>query len=248
MVSRDVPPYRMQEPRGYTLVEVAIVLVVIGLLVGGIFKVQQLIHGSQIRRLIADHDGFRMAIHAFTDRYGYEPGDYNNAALNVGCTPSCLDGNGNRRVESNAIPVGGSEVHEDLLVWSHLSGAGLISGNYVMAGGAAVATALNSPVNSGGRFWQFSFDGNFGTVPTGTMAHNLKTGNQLSVDLIAQVDQRIDDGRPNTGSFQFSTFAVGGIQPTGGSTASPACTSAAVSSGAWNVINDSTNCGAASLF
>ena len=233
---------------GYTLIEIAIALVVVGLLLGSLLKAQELIRGAQLRRLISDHDAFRMAIIAFTDRFGYEPGDYNQASIHISCTPACLNGNGNRRVESNSIPVGGSEVHEELLVWSHLSRARFIPGNFAMSAGETQATLGNSPVNPSHRFWQFIFDAEFGAVSNGGERHNLKTGNLLPVEMMAQLDLRIDDGRPNTGRVQFSDFAVGGNPPTSGTTSPPACTSATTPAAIWNTINGSTNCGAASLF
>jgi prepilin-type N-terminal cleavage/methylation domain-containing protein len=238
----------MRNSRGFTLVEIAIVLVVIGLMVGGVFKGQELIRGAQVRRLISDHDGFRTAINAFTDRYGSEPGDYHDASQHISCAPACLNGNGNRRVESNAIPANGSEVHEELLVWTHLAWSGFIPGTFTMTAGETVPTLQNSPVNFAQRYWEFIFDGNFGTVASGATRHNLKTGNQVPVDMIAQLDIRIDDGLPNTGTFQFSPFAPGDIAPTGGAAAAPACTSAAGPTAVWNVVNGSLNCGAASLF
>ena len=237
----------IRKDRGFTLVEIAIVIVVIGFLVGAVSKGQELIRGSQVRRLIADHDGFRTAIRGFTDRYQRVPGDYGQASIHIACTPVCLNGNDNRRVESNAVPVAGSEVHEELLVWSHLAGAGFIQGNFVMAAGDTVPTLQNSPVNFAQRYWEFIFDGNFGTVASGTTRHNLKTGNQIPVDIAAQLDLKVDDGLPNTGTFQFSPFAPGDIAPVGGAAAAPACTSAAGATAVWNVVNGTANCGAASL-
>jgi len=235
--------------KGFTLIEAAIVIVVIGLLVGGVTAGQQLIRGAHLRKLILDHDGYRSAILGFTDRYGAMPGDYSRASIHVNCSPACLNGNGNQRVETNATPVLGSEVHEELLVWSHLSGAGYIGGNFVQVAGGTVPTLQNSPVNIFQRYWTFAFDGNFGTVANLTTRHNLKTGNQVPVDFLQEIDIKIDDGLPNTGIFRFSGFAPGGVAPVGGGgTAAPNCTSAAVPTAVWNATNGTTNCGAATLF
>jgi prepilin-type N-terminal cleavage/methylation domain-containing protein len=237
----------MQKHAGFTLVEIAIVMVVIGFLVGGVVKGQELVRSAQLRRLIVDHDGFGAAIRAFGDRYQHMPGDYGQASIHIGCTPACLNGNGNRRVESNATPVAGSEVHEELQVWHHLAGARFIQGNFVMTAGDTVPTLQNSPVNFAQRYWEFIFDGSFGTVASGATRHNLKTGNQIPADIVAQLDLKVDDGLPNTGTVQFSPFAPGDIAPTGGAVAAPACTSAAGPVAVWNVINGTANCGAASL-
>ena len=234
--------------KGFTLVEAAIVLVVIGLLVGGVTAGQQLVRGAYLRKLISDNDGYRSAILGFSDRYASMPGDYSRASIHVRCQPACLNGNGNQRVETNATPIAGSEVHEELLVWSHLSGAGFISGNYVQVAGGTVPTLQNSPVNVFQRYWVFVYDGNFDTTPSGAMRHNLKTGNQIPVDFLQEIDARIDDGLPNTGSFRFSALAFGGPAPVGGAPAAPNCTSAATTTAVWNSTNGTQNCGAANLF
>jgi hypothetical protein len=68
------------------------------------------------------------------------------------------------------------------------------------------------------------------------------------VDIIAEVDRKVDDGAPNTGGFQFSRYqGNAAAAPTDGAAATPACTSATTPAGIWNVTNGSTNCGGASL-
>jgi hypothetical protein len=80
------------------------------------------------------------------------------------------------------------------------------------------------------------------------LKHNIKSGSQIPVDIVAEMDRKIDDGAPNTGTFQFSRYrGNGAAAPTDGSTAAPACTSATTPTGIWNSINGSSNCGGASL-
>jgi hypothetical protein len=77
------------------------------------------------------------------------------------------------------------------------------------------------------------------------MKHNLKTGNQVPVEIVAEVDRKIDDGLPYNGGFQFSAFAAGGTAP------SPTGAQGCVATGTppvWDIKTGSTNCGAASLF
>ena len=205
---------------------------------------QQLVRSAHAIRIINQLDAYQVAILAFTERYGRLPGDYHQASVHISCMAACLNGNGNQRVEVSAIPVAGSEVHEELLVWSHLAGAGLISGSYPAWEGAAEATPQNSPVNLSMRYWSFMFDGNFGTVPAGTPRHNLKTGNQIHVEYLAL----IDDGFPNSGVFRFSGFSQDDLKPAGGAVAAPNCTSGSGTGAAWNVFNGTANCGAARLF
>src|SRR5690348_15917103 len=88
--------------QGFTLIEIAIVLVIIGLLLGGVLKGQELITGARVRNLISQQDGVKAAFFGFQDRYRALPGDYASADTNINCTPACSKGNGNGRIESNA--------------------------------------------------------------------------------------------------------------------------------------------------
>ena len=65
---------------GFTLVEIAIVLVIIGLLLGGILKGQEMITQAKIKNVIADFSGISAAYHGYQDRYRAIPGDDPNAA------------------------------------------------------------------------------------------------------------------------------------------------------------------------
>ncbi len=246
--ANGIDPRLRRRQRGYTLLEMAIVVVVIGLLLGGVLTGQQMIRSARVHKLMADVSAYRAAIHSFTERYQTYPGDYENASLHINCSPACLNGNGNKRVERNAVPVGGSQVHEELLVWSHLSGAGFISGQFVAAPGGTIPTLSNSPVNISQRYWQFVFDAVFGSTPGTPARHNLKTGNQIPVSFLQEIDTKIDDGMPNAGFFRFSAFAAGDASPVAGATAAPNCTNGGGQNAVWNATNGTTNCGAASLF
>ncbi|HKQ26906.1 MAG TPA: prepilin-type N-terminal cleavage/methylation domain-containing protein [Burkholderiales bacterium] len=237
--------------QGFTLIEIAIVLVIIGLLLGGILKGQELITSARVRNLISQQDGVKAAFFGFQDRFRAFPGDYTAATTNivgVSTTSGCGgavngNGNGNGRVESAA---GG--LYENVLAWEQLSKAGFITGTYTCATTEAPAT---SPVNPYGVYMQVVFDGIYGAGTTATPAplrHNIKSGSQVPVDIIAEMDRKIDDGAPNTGGFQFSRYqGNGAAAPTDGAAAQPACTSATTAAGIWNTTNGSTNCGGASL-
>lgn len=226
--------------RGFSLVEIAIVLVVIGLLLGGILRASELITSARVRELISKRDGITAAYLGFEERYRALPGDYVQATLNIrGATQN---GNGNGRIESATIP------NESILAWEHLTQAGFLAPTFFYN---ATESVLTSPSNSSGVFLQIIYDGVYGS---GTSAapnpqrHNIKTGSQIPVHVLAEADRKIDDGLPNSGSFQFSRYqGNGAAEPTDGSIAAPACTSATTSAGIWNATNGSNNCGAASL-
>ena len=81
--TRGLTPLARLLPRssGFTLVEMSIVLIIIGLLVGGILKGQELIRNAQSKSLISQIDAYRAANNAFVDKYGQYPGDLSRASL-----------------------------------------------------------------------------------------------------------------------------------------------------------------------
>ena len=229
--------------KGFTLIEIAIVLVIIGLLLGGVLKGQELITGARVRNLISQQDGVKAAFFGFQDRYRALPGDYASASTNINCPGgTCLNGNGNGQIQNAATPVNGSEVHEELLVWSHLTAAGFLNGSYTMVAGATAPVDTNNPKNPYSVYLQLIYDNSYGTG-TPPAKHNLKTGNQIPVEIVAEVDRKVDDGLPYAGAFQFSVYTPpGGTAPTAAT-----CVSAATPAG-WLIATPSANCGGTSLF
>src|SRR6202162_5353761 len=80
--------------KGFTLIEIAIVLVIIGLLLGGVLKGQELITGARVRNLISQQDGIKAAFFGFQDRFRALPGDYASASTNINGVTIAGDGNG----------------------------------------------------------------------------------------------------------------------------------------------------------
>ncbi|MCW5624875.1 MAG: prepilin-type N-terminal cleavage/methylation domain-containing protein [Burkholderiales bacterium] len=239
--SREGVSMNAKRMQGFTLIEIAIVLVIIGLLLGGILKGQELITSARVRNLISQQDGVRAAFYGFQDRYRAVPGDYSNAITNIqGAT---TNGNGNGQIE----PTGATAV-ESNLVWEHLSKSGFINGNYTYS---ATAGELVVPKNPYGQYVRLAWDQVY-LVPADTTAvdrHNLKTGNQIPVAIVAEVDRKIDDGIPSTGSFVFAAWAESGTAPVAPG-AAPSCATAPVAGtpSNWNLTgNTAVNCGAATL-
>src|SRR5688572_27660190 len=138
---------------GFTLIEIAIVLVIIGLLLGGVLKGQELITAARVRNLISTQDGVKAAYFGFLDRYRALPGDYNQASVNISCTPACVNGNSNGQIRTIA---NGDTIDEPNAVFEHLSKSGFINGSYTYSAGAA--TAANSAANPYAQFLQLNFD------------------------------------------------------------------------------------------
>ena len=192
----------LRRDSGFTLIEIAIVLVIIGLLLGGVLKGQELITSARVRNLISQQDGIKAAFFGFQDRYRALPGDYASASANIAGVTN--NGNGNGQIE-------GPPATEDILVWDHLSHAGFINGQYTF--NATISDTTN-PKNPYSVYLQLVWDNTYGTGGP-PAKHNVKTGNQIPVEILAEVDRKVDDGDPYRGAFQFSTYTgPGGTAPT----------------------------------
>src|SRR5437762_14213912 len=84
---------RKNSEAGFTLVEIAIVLVIIGLLLGGILKGQEMITQAKIKNVINDFNGIAVAVTSYQDRYRALPGDDANATTRR-TTQAAGNGNG----------------------------------------------------------------------------------------------------------------------------------------------------------
>lgn len=190
----------MKKQVGFTLIEIAIVLVIIGLLLGGVLKGQELINTARVRALNNSVDGVTAAWFSFQDRYRAYPGDYSTAQASINLPGVTLGGNANGQVSTNA---------ERAMVWVHLEAAGYITGGYNNAA-ATIATTqyFDNPTS-------VSPDNGFGTgmvltyasqdQATTVNAHELISGHGIPVEVLAELDRKVDDGQPITGSMQVAT-------------------------------------------
>ncbi len=230
----------MHKENGFTLIEITILLAILGLLLGGILKGQELIASARVRNLISQQDGVKAAYLGFLDRFRALPGDYTLASAKIANVAVTANGNGNSQIQSIA---GGDAIDEHIAVWDHLSKAGFINGSYTYAAGAE--TSASAPTNTFGRYLQMIFDNVYDGAPTAR--HNLKTGNHIPSDLLAEVDRKIDDGAATGGSFRFSAYPG---QSAGGGTAPIGLGScyAAAAPNLWVANAPVPVCGGASLF
>lgn len=188
---------------GFTLIEIAIVLVIIGLLLGGVLKGQELITTARVRSLNNSVDGVTAAWFSFQDRYRAFPGDYSTASVNLAGAPAATDGDGNGLVNSDA---------ERGLVWDHLQRAGYITGTY---DGTAVAAdeygcvVGTCPDNGFGVGMNLSY----GTmVNTGAAdAHEILSGRGIPVQVLAELDRKVDDGLATSGIMQLGVAGTNWI-------------------------------------
>ena len=174
---------------GFTLVEIAIVLVIIGLLIGGVLKGRELITNAKIKRVENDFSGISAAIFAYQDRYGVLPGDDPSASARFSGTWGAADnGNGNGTIAGAWDSTDNTD--ESRLVWKHLRGAGLVSGPVDNSN-----ASYDQPRNS--------FGGLIGIDVSlyNTSGQNVVFG-AIPGDIAQIIETRGDDGVPSTGGIQ----------------------------------------------
>lgn len=204
---------------GFTLVEIAIVLVIIGLLLGGVLKGQELINSAKVKNMASDFRNVQVMIYGYQDKYRKMPGDDDGAIARF--TPNLTanhQGNGNGVIQGDwneTDPAAASNANESVLVWEHLRRANLASGSTDFADQAAAVKAL--PTNSeGGRF------GISGNKPITSMIGGTFYACSDSIDgkFATQLDVAMDDGKSNSGSVQAVAQNNGATQATGANAAS----------------------------
>jgi len=174
---------------GFTLVEIAIVLVIIGLLLGGVLKGREMITNAKIKRVENDFAGVSAAIFAYQDRYGVLPGDDPSASTRFSGTWAGADnGNGNGSISGGWNSTNNSD--ETRKIWKHLRGAGLIAG----------------PVDNTSASYQQPSNSFGGLIGIGFNLYNLSGHNvifgAIPGDIAQILESRGDDGVPRSGSLQ----------------------------------------------
>lgn len=192
---------------GFTLIELAIVLVIIGLILGGVLKGQEMIENGKIRNLQNDVKGVTTAFYAYRDRFNAFPGDDPNALARwpaASHNPAPVSGNANGAIENINIWTPCSSLAtgtESCSFWHHLRLSGLISGQQ----------NASDPINAYGgaiRVMQNTQGANTGAV----LGLNLCFGN-LPAKAAESLDSVFDDGNSATGNVRGVASANSNVDP-----------------------------------
>ncbi|MGQ0711807.1 MAG: prepilin-type N-terminal cleavage/methylation domain-containing protein [Rhodoferax sp.] len=188
--------------QGFTLVEIAIVLVIIGLLLGGVLKGQEMIENAKIKNGVNDLNGAVAAYNSYIDRFKALPGDNGPLATltarggNWANVTAAGNNNGVVAITQAQTFTGAGE---GVAFWQALKASGLIAGNPADAGVAALPrNAFNGLLGVG-----------TGVTPTAGAAKLSFCLSQVPGKAARAIDIQLDDGLPNGGSILATQGAVG---------------------------------------
>ena len=194
---------------GFTLIEIAIVLVIIGLLLGGVLKGQELINSAKVKNFAQDFKQVPLFIYGYQDKYKRLPGDDNGAVARFGATT--VDGNGNGAIAGNFNST--TLTDESVRFWQHVRMAGLAAGSTDFS---AVANAA-LPTNADGGPLGIQM-----VTPITTLTGSYFVCSEgIQGKFAKQLDTTLDDGNTATGSLQVMPQGYAGTAvATGTATAS----------------------------
>ena len=249
---------------GFTLVEIAIVLVVIGLLLGGILKGQQLINSARVRNMADQNSGVQAAYFGFIDRFRQIPGDMQPtdacAAIgtavdtNCGGTPT-IGGDRNGRID---------QWEEAGAVWAHLSAAGFLNGSF--AGDTAAEANYIGGVLTGdvppNAFQQpilLGYTDDYDAVGGSTVRLSFAFGSGVQPSIFRELDVKLDDGAAATGVMRSTVdtavngetgdnFANAIIWDGSGGSGPDCINNEGTAASSYNVDSDNESCNALYLY
>ena len=193
---------------GFTLVEIAIVLVIIGLLLGGVLKGQELINSAKVKNFINDFKTAPLFIYGYQDKFRALPGDDGKVVEHLGqtataagvtlLTPTAASGNGRIEGAYNSVIA----TDETVAFWQHVRLANLSSGSTKFS-----PVASDVPTNAdGGRI------GIQSDIPIkGMTGSYFVCSDGIQGKFAKQIDITMDDGNTAGGSVRVATGTYGGV-------------------------------------
>ncbi len=252
--------------RGFSLVELSIVLVILGLLTGGILGGQNLMRAAELRSISIEFKKYQTAVYSFKDKYRALPGDMNNAIDfwgepaagcpdNAGTGTETCNGSGDGHVR---LVNGASEYGERFTFWQHLVNAGLLEGSYTGIAGSGDPNehvfGENNPRskmgNAGWTVYMYGelsgssslFDGSYGhTLWVGGDAVAAPNTDILLPEEMWNIDMKMDDGMPAQGNVVVRG-RVGCTTLADGSAMTSSVAHAAALDSVYNLQNEDIEC------
>jgi prepilin-type N-terminal cleavage/methylation domain-containing protein len=213
----------MNKQSGFTLIELAIVLVIIGLLLGGVLKGQELINSAKVKNMASDFRNLQVAIYTFQDKYKAVPGDDKAASTHVAASgTTVVNGDGDGVIEGTWSSTTAAD--ESVNFWQHIRLAGLASGST-----AVDVSAGNTYLPSNAEGGQIGIQSNPNKTIAGLGGSYAACSSGILGKYARQLDSALDDGDTATGSM-MAAVSVNGT----------AAATAAISAGSSPTLDDST--------
>jgi prepilin-type N-terminal cleavage/methylation domain-containing protein len=190
---------------GFTLVEIAIVLVIIGLLLGGILKGQELINSAKVKNIANDFRVIPTYIYAYQDKFKTLPGDDLAVTTHITCVAPCQAGNGNGVINGNWNSV--TVTDESWQFWGHVRQANLAAGPTTWAAGAVADPYVPKNAVSGQMGISSAVPG-VSTQITGMTGTYQICSSSILGKFVKQLDIQMDDGNTATGSMRATAEPV----------------------------------------
>lgn len=186
-----------KQQTGFTLIELAIVLVIIGLLLGGVLKGQELINSAKVKNMASDLKNIQIYVYSYQDKFKAIPGDDKSAITHVG---AAVNGDGDGEIDGawNA-----TSATESYYFWEHVRRAGIASGS---TDSATTNTTYLPTNNEGGPVGVQSKPQNTITGLSGSYA--VCSGGIVG-KIAKQLDSQIDDGDTTKGSVMVAATVTG---------------------------------------